>query len=194
MLRVRDCMTTDVIVLRPATTVREAMEILASYHIGGAPVMDGDALVGIVSAADLLRFAASLPVPETETLVLERLTSAERAGEAEERDVPLAVLMDAEMDDDLALDLQLDQGRLAERDALDVHTVDEIMTSDVLTIGADEPAVAAADALRRDAIHRLPVLDGGTLAGIITTTDLARAVADRRLIARTFVFPRRAGG
>jgi CBS domain-containing protein len=190
MLRVRDCMTADVVTLKHRTTVREAMEILASYHIGGAPVLDGPRLVGVVSAADLLQFAASLPVPEGESRRLERLGRSDGDDEVGERGVSTAALLDAALDDgELALDVQLEQPDL-ERDVLDVHAVDEIMTTAVLSIGADEPVVAAADVMCREGVHRLLVLDGDSLAGIITTTDLARAVADRRLIARTFVFPR----
>lgn len=194
MLRVRDCMTHDVVALGHRTTVREAMETLASYHIGGAPVMDGPRIAGVVSGADLLQFAASLPILG-DARGLELLERADRDDEGGERDAPAAALFDADLDDEaLELDAQFDQAGVSGRDALDAHTVAEIMTPRAITIGADETVVAAADAMRREGVHRLLVLDGTTLAGIITTTDLARAVADRRLIARTFVFPRRAAG
>jgi CBS domain-containing protein len=41
-----------------------------------------------------------------------------------------------------------------------------------------------------EGIHRLPVLDNGKLVGIISTTDLVKAIADRKLSYRTFVFPK----
>jgi CBS domain-containing protein len=73
---------------------------------------------------------------------------------------------------------------------LDDHTVDEAMTRGPLTtIGPDAPASRAAEVMQAEQIHRLPVVDDGKLVGIITTTDLVKAVADRKLSYRTFVFP-----
>ena len=66
MLRIRDIMTTDVITLDPNLTVREAMEVLTSKRISGAPVMAGDEVIGVVSATDLLQLAAALPGVPTE--------------------------------------------------------------------------------------------------------------------------------
>src|SRR5688500_19821895 len=61
VLRLRDIMTTDVTVLRPETPIRDAMAILASSHISGAPVVSGHRVLGVVSATDLMLFAAELP-------------------------------------------------------------------------------------------------------------------------------------
>ena len=42
MLRLRDIMTTDVVTVSPESTIREAMELFASRHISGAPVVAGN--------------------------------------------------------------------------------------------------------------------------------------------------------
>lgn len=60
MLRLRDIMTTDVVTLTSDTTLREAMELFAHHHVSGAPVVAGGRIVGVVSATDLMMFAASL--------------------------------------------------------------------------------------------------------------------------------------
>src|SRR5688572_16686310 len=60
MLRVRDIMTKDVRVVSPQTTLREAMELFAREHVSGAPVVSGSSVVGVVTTADLLAFAATL--------------------------------------------------------------------------------------------------------------------------------------
>jgi CBS domain-containing protein len=183
MLRVSDLMTADVTTLGPRTTVREAMQVLSSCHVGGAPVLDGERLVGVVSVADLLQFAASLHAP--------REDGAGDAADDDERDERVAALLDQTLaDDTLGVDEEFAQAEDTARDALDAHTIEEIMTPYALTVGADEPATAAAEKMRREGVHRLLVLDGAALVGIVTTTDLARAVADRRLVAHTFVFPR----
>jgi CBS domain-containing protein len=51
-------MTTDVVTVRPETTVPELVQTLLSRNISGAPVVDdGGVLVGIVTEGDLLRRA-----------------------------------------------------------------------------------------------------------------------------------------
>ncbi len=52
---VRDVMTSPVIVVTPDTSVEEAMALMTDRRIRHAPVVDGDALVGMVSIGDLVR-------------------------------------------------------------------------------------------------------------------------------------------
>ena len=66
MLRLRDIMTTDLVTLDPDLTIREAMDVFTSKRISGAPVVAGDEVIGVISASDLLQFAASLPGVPTE--------------------------------------------------------------------------------------------------------------------------------
>ena len=52
---VRDVMSSPVIVVTPDTSVEEAMALMTDRRIRHAPVVDGDALVGMVSIGDLVR-------------------------------------------------------------------------------------------------------------------------------------------
>ncbi len=61
MLRLRDIMTRQVVTLEPQMTLREAMEVLVARHVSGAPVVSGQKVVGVISAGDLLSFAAAPP-------------------------------------------------------------------------------------------------------------------------------------
>lgn len=54
-------------------------------------------------------------------------------------------------------------------------TVKDVMKAPVITVRADEPIEHAALLMEEHRISGLPVLDGGTLAGILTITDLTRA-------------------
>ena len=55
---VRDVMTTQVVTMRPETSVHEAIRLLDASSITAAPVVEhGDRVVGVVSEADLLRDA-----------------------------------------------------------------------------------------------------------------------------------------
>jgi CBS domain-containing protein len=52
-LRVRDIMTTEVLTLRASATLEEAVRLMAGARISGAPVKDGEQIVGVVSKSDL---------------------------------------------------------------------------------------------------------------------------------------------
>lgn len=57
-LKVSDAMRKNIIVTRPDTSMSELREILRSNRISGAPVMDQDKLVGIVSIEDFIKWLA----------------------------------------------------------------------------------------------------------------------------------------
>ncbi len=51
---VRDLMTPHLVTATPATTLRQAASLMRQGPIGSLPVLDGDRLVGIVTATDVL--------------------------------------------------------------------------------------------------------------------------------------------
>jgi CBS domain-containing protein len=53
--RVRDVMSSPVIVVTPETTVEEAMALMTDRRIRHAPVVDGHELLGMISIGDLVR-------------------------------------------------------------------------------------------------------------------------------------------
>ena len=55
--------------------------------------------------------------------------------------------------------------------------VSEVMSHPVVTLGADSPLGLVAETMYRRNIHRLPLLQEGKLAGIITRHDLIKLVA-----------------
>src|SRR5436190_15016416 len=57
-LKISEVMTRDVKSLSPGDTMRSMIDLLRQNHISGATVMDGDALVGVVSQEDLMRALA----------------------------------------------------------------------------------------------------------------------------------------
>jgi hypothetical protein len=78
-----------------------------------------------------------------------------------------------------------------ERDRLRRHTVAEVMSRSLCAVRADATATSAAEYLLRAGVHRVLVLEGGKLVGILTTTDYVRAVAQGRL-GETAIAPGRA--
>jgi acetoin utilization protein AcuB len=79
----------------------------------------------------------------------------------------------------LALDSPLiDKDSYMRMQMLHEHTVAECMTADPITVTVDTPINKVADLLLTHKIGGLPVLDGDSLAGIITITDLLRQLAE----------------
>lgn len=63
---------------------------------------------------------------------------------------------------------------VAENDPKDESTVSDYMTSDVVTVGAQDSIQEAADQLITYSIHHLPVVDDDNrVIGMLSTTDLA---------------------
>jgi CBS-domain-containing membrane protein len=77
-LRVRDIMTTDVITLAASTTVDDAARSLTFHHVGGAPVLDRGAIVGVVSKSDLVD-PRHRSTPESKPTVRDAMTKIVRA-------------------------------------------------------------------------------------------------------------------
>jgi acetoin utilization protein AcuB len=53
--RIAEIMKREVVTVEPGTPVEEAARVMASRRIGALPVLEGDDVVGILTASDLLR-------------------------------------------------------------------------------------------------------------------------------------------
>jgi CBS domain-containing protein len=148
-MRATDVMTTQVITVRPETSVQELATILSQRAISGVPVVDADnRLVGVVTEGDLLhRF-------ETGT---EHRTQHRRS----------RWLESLASDRGLARDYVKSHGR----------SVKDIMTQDVVSVSERTELGDIADLLETKRIKRVPVLRDGKLIGIVSRANLVRALA-----------------
>jgi CBS domain-containing protein len=64
------------------------------------------------------------------------------------------------------------------RAALKALRVADAMSPAVVTIGAEASVGEAAERMLKHRVGCLPVVEGGTLVGIVTTSDLLRAIVD----------------
>jgi CBS domain-containing protein len=55
---IREVMSTELVVVTPATTIAEAATVMSTRGVGSALVMEGDRLVGIFTERDTLRAVA----------------------------------------------------------------------------------------------------------------------------------------
>ncbi|MFL5539675.1 MAG: CBS domain-containing protein [Longimicrobiaceae bacterium] len=179
--RVRDVMTPvgALATVEPESTLREVAELLAARHVAGAPVLAGGRVVGVVSASDLLEFAASTEATgghpdwsddDDEPLAWEEGGAAAVAFREESWTGPDA-------------GAALAEAAPRETNAFEEHTVAEVMSRGLVCTGPGATLREAAAAMRAAGVHRLLVLERGRLAGLVTATDVLGAVADGRLAA-----------
>jgi CBS domain-containing protein len=152
-MKVKDVMNSNVVFCRPDNTVREAAKILKDNSISGAPVLDGDELVGIISEADLLKL---LIVPEQGELWL--------PSPFEVIEVPIRELLGWEETKRMLSDVGLTK-------------VEEIMTPEVHTISSEASVEEASEHMIRHKINRLPVIENSRVVGIITRGDIIEGLA-----------------
>lgn len=148
-MKVSEVMTRDVFTLRPDQTLDEAARILVEQGISGAPVVQGEEVVGIFSERDLLA-ARTPPKPPRYLELLGGIVF---------------------LDDVMEFQRQLEK-TVATR-------VEQLMTRDVATVEADAPLEEAAQIILERGVNRIPVLEGGRLVGIVTRSDVLRGTVGR---------------
>ena len=77
-LKVEDIMTSNVMGVPPEMTVREAMKLLSTHKISGAPVVNNmNKVLSVVSEGDLLKLAASEGMDKSINSCLHKLCKTE---------------------------------------------------------------------------------------------------------------------
>lgn len=155
----RDLMTTAVETTRRQTPLVEFDRTLLALGISGMPVTDdAGTIVGVVSRADIVR----------------ALSGAEAEAEA-----VLAYYRDVAG----AQATRGDVSRMAGERAAS-QCVQDVMSREVIAVRPDQPVHEVARLLAERRVHRVLVTEGGRLVGLVTSLDIVRAVADRRLVGR----------
>jgi CBS domain-containing protein len=198
MLRLNEIMTRDVVTVPAEMSVRDAMSLLATRHITGAPVVSQGKVVGVVSLTDLAEFAAASPGAPTE-----RPETQSEWGEWDEdatadmpegNEPPSAFFSDLWDDAGAEVSERIRVTEGPEWSALDQATVSEAMTRQILSLSPTTAVDYAAAFMRNAGIHRVLVMDGDQLLGLVSTSDIAGAVAEHKLDRRVYVFgPAQAG-
>jgi CBS domain-containing protein len=150
-LKVREIMTTDVITVKPETTVGELADILAQNKISGVPVVDGQGRVlGMVSEADIILQDADLHFPYY-IQFLESVIYLQSVHKFEERF----------------------------RKAFGTK-VSEVMSGEVVAVSPETTVREVATLMADRNVNRLPVTENEKLVGIVTRGDIVRAIAEHR--------------
>lgn len=150
----KDIMTADVIYAVEDMTVQELAHLLNEHRITGAPVLDAvGALVGVVSASDILLHDEVFGDEPVQGSDYHR--QIEGHGDA------------------------LWEG-LAPEEVGD-RRVGDIMSRGAITAQQDTPIEELAGLMYSHRIHRVLIVDGERLTGIVSTMDILRAVMEKRI-------------
>lgn len=152
-MQVKDIMNMDVVFCGPEDTVRETAKLLKEKNISGAPVLEDEKLVGVVSEADLLKF---LVLPEHGELWL--------PSPFEVIEIPIRELLSWEDTKKVLSDVGSKKIR-------------EIMEADVYTISPETSVEDASELMVRHRINRLPVIEEEKVIGIVTRGDIIQGLA-----------------
>jgi CBS domain-containing protein len=145
---VRDVMQRHVITVDAELPLVDAHRLFVEEEIHGAPVVDETGrLLGVLSSADLLR----------------AVEEAHDSGSTQPRYLREELEFSGP---DWAYVPRDFQDRLSEL------VVGDAMTRGGVTVAPDAPVAEAARLMREHRIHRVPVVEAGILAGIVTTFDL----------------------
>lgn len=105
----------------------------------------------------------------------------ELARRMREENVGSIVITDDDRPVGIVTDRDLTTRVLAEADAPDETTAEDVMSRDLYVDGTGDGFYEAARVMRENAVRRLPVCDrDGELAGIITADDLTELFADEQ--------------
>jgi CBS domain-containing protein len=160
----RDLMSSDVVTVAPDLSLRSAAELFTARHLGGAPVMAGSRVVGVISTSDILAFEAS--TPDAAAAMRER---AEREpGPSEEwqegNDAPSAFFTDLWMDAEGDVLRCVEATGSPEWDPLAEHTVADAMSRWVASVAPETSVVTAARLMTSSRIHRVVSMGTGCAA------------------------------
>lgn len=173
---VADIMSTELVTVDSAMPLLGVAAVLSERHLSGAPVLEGNRVVGVVSAADILRYAASA-VPQPAGAGDDDWAHADAEPEwAEGDDPPAEFYTRLRLDAAEGLDLGQDH-----REALERTTAAEVMTRELCQLPPDASVLEAANYMLWAEIHRVLVIEHEQLVGIVTAMDIVRAVAQRKL-------------
>ncbi len=146
-LTAADIMTRDVVTFHPHTSIRYVAKVFAEKHISGAPVVDEDGRIAGI-------------VSEADLISWHDGGDEKRAWWLE----------------------MIAEGSTLKCDVLNYiqgegEKVRNVMTPDTTTVRAEASVTEIAALLIARKVKRLPVTRGGKLVGIVSRSDLIRALA-----------------
>ena len=179
MLTLSDIMTRDLVTVSPEMNLHELAEVFAAQGISGAPVVSGMDLVGVISSSDLLELESTSPGTPRLRPQQTEWGEVEDAREWEGDAPPSYYFTDFWHDAGADVLERIETSEGPEWNHLEDRTVAEAMTPSVWSLPSATAVQDAAGLMLDNRIHRVLVVDDGVLVGIVTSSDIVRAVAKK---------------
>jgi len=160
MLNVERIMQSDPKTVSPDMSLVNLEQLFLSAKFTGFPVVKENRLVGVISRSDIIR-----------SLVTER----SRAEQLSDFYCGAQVLST----DDPVQSLEATAAQVGVR--LAEQSVEDVMVHNVVSIESSESVQNLAKLMLDGHLHRVPVVNGDKLVGLVTTMDLARAISEGHL-------------
>ena len=162
-IKARDLMVSDVQVLAADALIEEAIETLEEYHISGAPVVDSSGrLLGVLTASDIARrehvSEGRLQSASSEYFLMNPLDEERGEGFWDNEEY----FSQADYSPEI-----LGQAR-----------VRDWMNPNIVAVGPDADVKEVCRIMVHETIHRVLVVEGGVVKGIISSFDLVRFLAE----------------
>ena len=178
-----EIMTTELVTVSPELSLQEVARAFAEAGISGAPVVSGRELVGVISSTDLVEFETTNPGSPRQRNEGADWGEIEVAPVLDGSDEGEPNLYFTEMWEDAGAEvLARFEEESPEWNRMAETTVGSVMTTSVVSL---PPAAAVQEAARLmvlAGVHRVLVVDAsGELVGLVSSSDIVRAVAERGL-------------
>jgi CBS domain-containing protein len=145
----RDFMTPDPITVTKDVAVTQAARLMVDNKVGALPVVEDGKLVGIVTEGDLIMQDVKLEFP-TYLQLLDGMIMYPPATARFENELKKAV----------------------------AASVGDVMSKDPVTVQGDTSLEDVATLFIDRDVSRIPVLDGDTLVGIVSKSDVVRSLIE----------------
>jgi CBS domain-containing protein len=148
----KDLMTTDVRTVDADWPVDRVAQFLIDHGISGAPVVQDDQLMGVISLTDIARHSSTAGEPASD-----RPASFYRSE------------LEASYAEEDLENLQISEGGET--------TAEHVMTPQVYDVNEHTSIQQVAQVMHRGGIHRVFVTTDGEVRGVITALDMLKVVA-----------------
>ena len=203
---IRDLTNGTPITVRADDTLGLALQVMMWGDIRHLPVMEGDALVGVLSERDVLRRYADLGRQAGAREKVSAIMSSPPVTIGPDDDVPAAIKLVTERgigclavverrrlvailtrrdllvhELDLGAEIRTEERGHHNGPAVDWHhlLVDDVMSREPLTAFVDDTIRAVIDRMGRQGVRHLPVIDGeGRVIGMLSDRDVRTAVGN----------------
>ncbi len=149
-MKIKDFMTKKVIAVHKEMTVKEFIRFLQEHNITGAPVTDESGkVIGVVSATDVIKRSS---------YVTRDVAHSEDSYEVD----PCSGLVEVHK---------------YYTEELFETQIGGLMTTDLISLAPQDDLLDAVDVFIKTPVHRIVIMDGDKLVGIISTKDAIKVMA-----------------